>query len=427
MNAFQMHHEIISRTSSYNRTYRTTSENFQIHIYYDEQENVTDLKNILEEINKTLNEIFTQTLNEIDDNDDMRVSLRNVDLENEIYTIFRKKKDFTIDLIMNEIVKISQSKKEFLLNGLIELNVISVKVPPIGGPKYTTFIDIDKWRRNSNKVVRVKADGLCLARAIVVSVAHSDGIRGLEWRRIREDVKKIQTIKALDLCSLANININSKGFEYSDFPKFQLALIEHQLIVVSPPKIFLFKGDFKEKQIYVQVIQSHADSLLSIKSFLRCNYFCKKCLIGYMNLTSHRCHNICKYCFAKDVCDPVQNIDCNKCNRYFVSEICFQHHLQNKICNNYKYCIQCKKLYSNKNHQCNMKKCTTCRKLVPISHHNCYMKPNNKEDILNEDSIPKIFIFYDFESFIEVNENGEKIHKPNLCCMSVVCDYCWDN
>ena len=119
-------------------------------------------------------------------------------------------------------------------------------------------------------------------------------------------------------------------------------------------------------------------------------------------------------------------MDCDKCNRFFLSDKCYENHINKNICNQYKYCKRCKKLYTNKNHECNKKKCNICRKMVPMSYHECYMMPNKKDELMNEDSIPKIFVFYDFESFIEINESGQKIHKPNLCCLSVVCDICWD-
>ena len=50
----------------------------------------------------------------------------------------------------------------------------------------------------------------------------------------------------------------------------------------------------------------------------------------------------------------------------------------------------------------------------------------NKEDLLLKDSLPKVFLFYDFESYIDISFDGKNMHKPNLCCSSVVCDYCWD-
>jgi len=59
MTNFQMFHEIVNRNSSYSRKFKTRCENFEIHIYYNSQENINDLKEILEEMNKTFLQIET--------------------------------------------------------------------------------------------------------------------------------------------------------------------------------------------------------------------------------------------------------------------------------------------------------------------------------------------------------------------------------
>ena len=182
MSSFRMYHEIVNHTNRFSRKYQTNCDNFEIHIQYQRQEENVDLKDIFNEMNRVLDEILVTTLVDIEDEHQIRVSLLNVDLERDIYTNFRKKKDFTSDVLLNEIIKVSQSKKEFLLKCMIELDVVSVNVPSIGGRSINShsFVNVDKWRKNSNKVIPVKGDGLCVARAIVVSKAHADGLRGNE-------------------------------------------------------------------------------------------------------------------------------------------------------------------------------------------------------------------------------------------------------
>ena len=426
MSRFRIHSEVVGETSRFSRRFQTESKNFSIHLYYENSENV-ELTEIFSEMSRSLDEIFVNILNTIEDSDQIRIALRNVELEREIWLPFREKRHFNMDLLMNEIIKVSQSKNEFILNGLLEIEAIVVKVPVIGG-KYDngSFMNIDKWRKNSNKVVRIVGDGLCLARAIVVSRAHADGLRKEDWRRVRENTHNIQTDLANKLCEQAGLIPNEVGFSYASLEKFQTALgNDYQLIAVSPPKCIIFKGKYVEKQIFVQIIQNHADSLLSIRSFLGCNYFCKPCVKGFSSICSHRCEYTCKYCFTLNPCEETIRRDCEKCNRFFLSQKCYTNHLTNKVCNNYKYCKRCKKLYQGKKHECGMKKCYLCRKTVPQSFHECFIQPNDKNSIENEDSIPKIFIFYDFESFIEINDNNDRFHKPNLCCISVMCDYCW--
>ena len=105
---------------------------------------------------------------------------------------------------------------------------------------------------------------------------------------------------------------------------------------------------------------------------------------------------------------------------------CFNNHKTNKICQTYKYCKKCRKLY-NKTHECGKKKCAICKLIVPLSFHHCFVNPNKKDEIELSDNIPKVFVFYDFETFIETDDNdNSKLHRANLCCINVVCDYCWD-
>ena len=428
MSQFYIFAEIINELETISRKFKTFGKTLTLHLTY-ENTNTIDLYRIIGEIDKTLNNLFVNILEEVHDNDYIRVSLRNDQLEREIYVPFRKKQFFSTDLLTNEIIKVCQSNEDFLFIGFLELDIIIVKIPNIGGDEKISksFLNIDKWRKNSNKVVIVKGDGLCLARAIVVSKGFVDGVRGKDWRKLREDVGKIQTSKAIDLCKKANISFERSGVEYNEIQNFQKALgNEYQLIVVSPPKIFIFKGEYNEKQIYIQMINHHCDALLSIKAFLKCNYFCKRCLKGYMNLVSHKCESICKYCFTNEKCNEVYKKNCSICNRFFVSEDCFQNHINNNICRNYRYCKKCKKLYQSNTHNCGLKKCKICKKIVPISLHECFIAPYKKDEIELEDSIPKVFVFYDFETFIQYNEKNESIHRPNICSLEVVCDFCWD-
>ena len=211
--------------------------------------------------------------------------------------------------------------------------------------------------------------------------------------------------------------MKNMGFSYNDLNKFQNHFLnKYQLIAVTPPKIFLFKGIEAPKQIFIQIINDHADCLLSIKAFLKCNYFCCFCLKGYMNLISHRCEYICKLCFTPGKCMRKADVRCNECNRIFLSNTCYENHKKKKLCKYYKFCLVCKKHFTEKNHICNHRKCKNCKDIVPITHHDCFIKPHNSEIINAEDNVPKIFIFYDFETFIQ-ETNDEKIHKENLCAL----------
>jgi len=54
--------------------------------------------------------------------------------------------------------------------------------------------------------------------------------------------------------------------------------------------------------------------------------------------------------------------------------------------------------------------------------------PLSKSQLEAEDSMPKIFLFYDFESVQRIHDaEGQLIHQPNLCVIRGCCSYCWDS
>jgi hypothetical protein len=408
------------------------TNNAKVKLTYTVGNREISVDSILVQLELTLNAIIHELLRSSENDDYIRVALRNQYLDYEIFVPFRKVEDFTTEALLNEIIKVSQSKKEFLMSGLIEVDVIHVRATQIGGSrsKYS-IIDVNKWRRDSKKLVQITKDGYCVARSIIVSKAYEDGIRGLEWRRIRSDTNKIQYKKAVELCKLAKVTVGNHGVKYEDFDRFQAVLTpNYQLIVVTPPKNYHYIGTEAEKKLYLFLSENHCDALLSIKAFLKCDYFCKKCLKGYSSRANHVCESICKFCFGENQCEVVdaeQMIVCNDCKRDFANQTCFVNHKsKTKICMKIWKCNKCNKTLNTKTHHCGKFKCRICKVLVPYTGHLCYITPNDKQKILEEDSNPKIFIFYDFESQQNLQESNEYIHKPNFCVVFITCDKCWE-
>jgi very-short-patch-repair endonuclease len=428
-NDFRINWEIVDRTEGYSKRFGLKTYNSKIKCDYTPG-NEVGIDQVFIQLEIALNGIIHRLLRGARDEDRIRVAMRNHNLDYDIYVPFRKYKDFTTEALMNEIIKVSQSRREFLLYGYIEVDIIHVRTSSIGGGARSknNIIDLDKWRINSKKVVSIAKDGLCVPRSIVVSMAYVDGYRGSDWRRIRSDIKKEQYIKAIELCNKAHVSIPSNGVNYEDFVKFQEYLAPtYQLIVTTPPKNFYFVGQPNaEKQIFILLSENHCDSLLSIKAFLKCDYFCKRCVKGYVGRTNHVCCGTCSKCFGSGKCIEDNYIECKDCNRNFVSQRCYERHKnETKVCNQIKKCINCSKIVKGKAHQCGQKKCKICKVFVPFEDHNCYMVPNDAEKLKNEDNRKRIFIFYDFESQQIPQKLNEYIHKPNLCIINIVCDECW--
>jgi hypothetical protein len=427
---FRINWEIIDRYEGFSRRFGMKTYNAKVKCTYSTGNNEISIGNVIIQMEITLNSIIHRLLRAAKDDDYVRIAIRNQFLDYDIFTPFRRIQDFTNETILNEIIKVSQSKKEFLMSGMIEVDIIHVRVSGIGGGrKKYNLINVEKWRRNSKKLVQIARDGYCVPRSIIVSKAYEDGVKGLEWRRIRADLKKIQFKKAVELCEKAGVTVSETGVQFEDIGKFQNVLSpDYQLIIVKSPKSYYYIGPQAEKQLYLFMSENHCDSLLSIKAFLGCDHFCKKCLKGFTGKTSHCCDGICEYCYDTNQCTIESTlIKCKECNREFANNVCFSKHKEKtKICKKIWKCGNCSKILKTRVHQCGKYKCRICKVLVPFSGHHCFITPNDKNKIMKEDQLSKIFIFYDFESQQIPQKMNEYVHKPNLCVANVTCDACWD-
>ena len=279
-------------------------------------------------------------------------------------------------------------------------------------------------------MVRIrKNDGLCLAKSILLSIAHINQTDRKQWIALRKDSHNILTQKAKLLYENANIEFNENGVTIDAIDKIQKYLgDQYQIVALSAPDTIVYKGPYCSRQIYVLLNQdkNHADCLLSVKAFMKVKYFCKFCVKGFNRKYHHQCVHRCRYCFSNEKCkqlDSINFIKCDDCRRSFVSEECYNTHLKNKICSMRKRCENCNNI-KQKNHTCYKKKCSICKEIVDISFHKCFVTPNNQRTITEDDKITKLYCFYDFETFIEPNESG-LLHRVNQACSIICCDKCW--
>ncbi|HEY6437214.1 MAG TPA: hypothetical protein VIY47_11545 [Ignavibacteriaceae bacterium] len=151
---FRINWEIVDRRFGFSRRFGMRTHNAKVKCTYNVGNRVISLDSIIIQLEITLNSIIHELLRSPGINDYVRVALRNQHLDYEIFVPFRKIEDFTTEALLNEIIKVSQSKKEFLMSGMIEVDIIHVKAIEIGGSrsKYN-IIDVNKWRRDSKKLV----------------------------------------------------------------------------------------------------------------------------------------------------------------------------------------------------------------------------------------------------------------------------------
>jgi len=107
-------------------------------------------------------------------------------------------------------------------------------------------------------------------------------------------------------------------------------------------------------------------------------YICDGCDTLYDK--THKCDKVCSLCTVTPPCTKDQAKYCCTCNRWFLSEKCFQNHLILKVkgklvCQWIQVCRNCSYLMtSDSKHECFKKFCTFCNKKQP-SGHLCYVAP----------------------------------------------------
>jgi len=263
---FRIYWDVIDKTEGFSKLFAAKTYNSKIRCDYNCGNGEIEINQVLIQLETALNGMINRVLRGARPDDRIRISLRNHLLDFDVFVPFRKVREFTTEAILNEIMKISQSRRDFLLYGLIELDIIHVRMPPIGGSRSkNSIIDLDRWRTNSKKLITIKRDGLCVARSIVVSKAFVDGVKGIEWRRIRSDIRKEQYKQAMKLCEKAEVSMPANGVVYEDFAKFQMILSpDYQLIVTKPSKNFYFVVQpSADKQIFIILSENHCDVLLT--------------------------------------------------------------------------------------------------------------------------------------------------------------------
>ena len=110
----------------------------------------------------------------------------------------------------------------------------------------------------------------------------------------------------------------------------------------------------------------HYNVITNLKGAMAKKYICNSCDTLYDS--THKCDKICSLCTATPPCTKDQSKYSCTCNRWFLSEKCFQNHLILKVkrklvCQWRQVCRNCSYLVtSDLKHECFKKFCTLCNK-----------------------------------------------------------------
>ncbi|XP_074602569.1 uncharacterized protein LOC141856202 [Brevipalpus obovatus] len=148
----------------------------------------------------------------------------------------------------------------------------------------------------------------------------------------------------------------------------------------------------------------------------------------YNNKFHHKCDKSCRYCFSPEEC-PTTAIrsHCVGCNIIFPSISCYNNHKDRKMCGQIKRCDLCDTEYTSRyEHKCSANRCEACH-LIVKKGHSCYVKPLEFDKLVSEDSQPRVFIFFDIESYQRQQSSqseDELIHSPMLLVFKIFCHLC---
>jgi hypothetical protein len=136
----------------------------------------------------------------------------------------------TTERVLAQIERVIQSNHEFRLNDSVKLNLVHVEMPNGGTGTKRSEINLEKHLINKRAIVRIQnKDDLCLARALVVSIAKIEN--DSQYKSIVTHRRPMQTRLAHDLHQKAGVPIGSCGIE--EVKQFQAYLTDYQINIVS--------------------------------------------------------------------------------------------------------------------------------------------------------------------------------------------------
>ena len=388
-----------------------------------------DLKDMdLLESQQRTHAIFHRLLEDVtigmNPNDQVRFVLRSDQLQTPISIPFLPVEKLTTEKVLSQVEKVIQSNEEFRLNDTVNIDITHVEMPQGSGKsklKRTTYDIREHLKKKKSLITINNKDDLCLARALVVSIARIE--KDPLYDQIRHTGCHAQRERAFDLHEAANVPLGPCGLNQVNL--FQQHLVNYQIIVVSgdhnnsiiyprePPS-----NPDPEKSIYLYYHNNHFNVITSLPGFLNRSYFCHRCHKAYNNTTDHMCEGSCRSCGGFECKYEDGGIKCNECDRLFKNQACYNRHNQpingggRTICQTIRKCPKCGNAMDvsklgPKGHICG-KKCSRCKVIYQPkdTDHLCYMQ----QEELKEESDYNHLLFFDFEA---TQEHG--IHHPNLC------------
>lgn len=342
--------------------------------------------------------------------DKISAFINHPSLDMPIIIPFLEMESFTSSVLANSFIKVSQSKKGFLIGKLFFSIEVLIS-------NYNIMIDKNfeihsnvanlpegKGRKSKCDIKGVipinNSDDFCGIRAFIVGVElHERTTKVSNLTRIgnKEMNSRVDVIrKALNLngpCGLDKIRELEIYFQ-----KYQAVIYDDNSFTSYMP---IYRGTSKSKKVFLYFTKNHYHVISSISTFFGTHNFCPYCLLPHNSRVFHTCEFICTSC-KRSECLLMKVTKCFRCFKQINNNECLK--LHESYCTHNKYCSICKKYYFN-NHVCREghRFCYNCKISVPFDHQ-CFIQ----KDELSDDNVSG-YIFFDYEA---MQETG--VHIPNL-------------
>ena len=416
----QNYYQIKPVRKHHSKKFNTTAKNYSVRF-----NNVLDEVDLLESRKRAytiFNHLIEDVTEDINPNDQVRFILSSDQLQTPIVIPFCSLEELTTEKVLSHVEKVVQSNEEFRLNNTVNIDLIRVEMPQGSGRSKRNIVDIREYLKKKKSVIPINnKDNLCLARALVVSIARIE--QDPWYAQIRRPDSTVQRERTFDLHEAANVPLGPCGLDEVEL--FQQHLVNYQIIVVSgdhnnsiiyprqPPP-----NPDPEKSIYLYYQANHFDVITSLPGFLNRSYFCRRCHKAYSNTTDHICDGACRSCGGFGCEYEGHGIVCNECDRVFKNQACYDRHKEpinggGRIgCDVIRKCPKCEQaMHISKiregGHKC-VRECPACKTELKSGDpdHQCHMQQQEHK----EESSYNHLLFFDFEC---TQEHG--IHQANLC------------
>jgi len=378
---------------------------------------------------------------------------------------FRRQTEISEAAVMNELSSVVQSNTLFLMDRRLEVEV--TRVSDFRGKGLPEAENYKKLSLNSHMIpvknvaskhFRNKANynnaysDLCFLAAINIGIEHKKFEASFKttadqtaWRDARQQTSKkfVQNVEALHV--RCNIDF-AHGCSSEKIQEVEHILQDYRLVVYDGRSNLSvryrgYSGPDKKTTLFLfyNNDENHFHYITRIAAFLGTRIFCDVCEMG-VNNKIHKCgsRERCKKCSTHFKSETAENtsvsaathIKCSGCNVSFYSDMCYSRHLDNKLCETRKVCLDCGFMYkiikNDSAHVCGSTFCKNCRKHCPQPHH-CFVKKLPAPKHPETKDAHTLVSFADFESRQEdMIATGVYQHMVNLAHVETTCIKCRD-